>query len=291
MSNQAITWAADIENVSMAEKCLLLILANHANNFHEAYPSWTRILKQTRMSRNTLYKCLVSLQSKGYILKTGDLKRQTFIYRLMIVETYNQPILSTTSTKIDTSEKLSTGTKIDTGTSTKIDTTTSTNFGTWKPKQNPKRNHQAKYVFLDTKTQIKNRLQTLHLTSSEDLVSQILFYIETKAIQEDNLEDNAKFINIACSLVKRNLWKIPNGWNGITSKSIKDEEAEYERKKQIQIIEDGKMARAIASEALSRSQSIAMPELRTKREPGTPISPVASMHLKDILKNLRGAYA
>lgn len=139
----------------------------------------------------------------------------------------------------------------------------------------------------DVQNHLEYLLRSKNLTLSQELISQIVFYVGERT----DYDTVCKLINTSLKLIREKKWNIPSGWNGITSKSIKDEEAEYEHQKQIQIIEDGKMARAIAREVQERAIAIPVAEVRTPPAPKATISPVASSHLKNIMNNLRGAYA
>ncbi len=95
-------------------------------------------------------------------------------------------------------------------------------------------------VFSVIEDLVKHRLGVANIPITEDLVSQILFYLKTKPPAEAE-----KYTNIAVNLVKDKKWNIPNGWEGITSKSIAEKEAAYNRQKEIDFIEDGKAIRAL----------------------------------------------
>ena len=266
MSIDAIRWAWKIQNVTPTEKLILLSFADRAGESHESWPSWKRLELDTCISRKTIHKSLKSLQSKGLMIKTGDKKGQVFIYRLVGVEGREEKKLSTTSSKITTSSNKGTSSKITTGTSSKITTTTSSKITTRNHNKNPKRNPKGKDVFLSTENLVENRFEVADVTPSQDLISQVLFYVKTKPPGEDD-----KWVNIAVSLVKQNRWNIPDGWEGITSKSIKEKEEKYFRDKDIQKIEDEKNAIRLKKEILERG--IIANVVFTREQPQKPHEP------------------
>lgn len=111
--------------LSAAEKCFLLICANFSNDDGRCFPSISRLMEETCLSRNTLIKVRKSLIQKGFLEYTGVYKgKQNQIKEMRLL--YPTEL---TNTKIDTGEKL-TSIKIGMGTSTKIATGTHTKIGT-----------------------------------------------------------------------------------------------------------------------------------------------------------------
>ena len=246
MSNIAIDWAIKIQDLPQTAKALLVVLANRANHNHEAWPSWKTLILETSMDRKTVYKGLITLQSKGYLMKIGSTKGRVCIYRLAGIEQEN---LSTTSPKIGTTQSYPHSPKNGTIHSPNIGTTHSSKNGTQNHNKKPKRNPKAKDVpFLTLEDLVKTRLEVAVVNPPQDLISQVLFYVKSKP-SGDSPE---KWVNIAISVVKKKQWKTPEGWEGITSQSIAKKEEEYFRQKSIQQIEDDKAAIRLNKEILER---------------------------------------
>lgn len=261
MSIDATNWAWSQRDISPSEKLLLLSLADRAGESHEAWPSWRRLMLDTGLDRKTIHKSLTSLQSKGKIMKTGDRKSQVFIYRLIgIVGRDDHEKLSTTSPKNGTGSTLLTSTKNGTGTSTKNGTGTSTKNGTQKHKGNPKRNPNAKPLPFSTPEYLESfvteRVTALRKGYISEYTKQIMYYVEKSRETRDALDS----INIAIALIRKGEWKIPSGFNGITSKSIRQKEETQEAIKSNQQIADGIMTRKIRQEAMARSQHVSSPQ-------------------------------
>ena len=97
------------ENLKANTKILLLVLMTYENKEDGfAYPSHSRLMKETGLSKNTLLKCLNELEEKGYIKRVKE-KGENNKY-------YINSSLKISTTKIDTSYKN------DTTTSRKNDT-------------------------------------------------------------------------------------------------------------------------------------------------------------------------
>ena len=79
MSIDALRWAWKVQDISSAEKLVLLAYSDRANEDHEAYPSWRRLELDTCLDRKTIYKVLQSLQQKGFLMKTGE-KKARFLF-------------------------------------------------------------------------------------------------------------------------------------------------------------------------------------------------------------------
>ena len=109
-------------------KILLLILLSYENKEEGfAYPSHSRLIKETGLSKVTLLKCLDELEEKGYI-KSVKAKGGNNIYCI-------NDNIKNSSTKNSTSEKDS-STKNDTTTSTKNSTLQLLNKNNKKEKTN-----------------------------------------------------------------------------------------------------------------------------------------------------------
>ena len=92
MSNQALglAWRAIIE--SPAQKNVLVVLADHANQDFEAYPSIQTMVDYTAFSERTVRTALRDLEASGWVereeridRKTGRMK--TALYRLIFTDT------------------------------------------------------------------------------------------------------------------------------------------------------------------------------------------------------------
>ena len=248
MSIDATNWAWGLQGLSPSEKLVLLSFADRAGETHEAWPSWSRLLLDTGITRKTLNKVLCSLQEKGHILKTGEKRRQVYVYRLMgITDRHNN--LSTTSGQFNTSGKYSTSGKITTGTSGKMTTSTSGKMTTQNHQLNPKRNPKAEQApdsifFLIQNLSIQDPL-------TQDLCEQVAFYAE-RSIDKQSMEQSVK---VALSLIRINKWKIPSGYKGITSKSIAEKEEQHKTERQAQYTQDAKVMRDIKTKVMGDSIS------------------------------------
>ena len=108
-------------------KILLLVLISYENEKEGySYPSQSRLLKETSLSKATLLKCLNELEGKGYIKRVKEKGENNKYY-----------IASSIKIDTDTSAKNSTTTsaKNDTATSTKISTLKELNKNIKKEKE------------------------------------------------------------------------------------------------------------------------------------------------------------
>lgn len=112
MSNGAITNVLNAPLKSSTHRLILLIIANAANEDWEAWLSWSTLVKQTCLSRNTIPKALNKLRQMGALIDTGKRKGPTksvIVYRL---EQYqNWGTLSSTKNDTPTSTKIGTPTE------------------------------------------------------------------------------------------------------------------------------------------------------------------------------------
>lgn len=120
------------ETLKANTKILLLILLSYENKEEGfAYPSHSRLMKESGLSKATLLKCLNELEEKGYVKRVkakGDNNRY-----------YIDTSIKNSSTKISTSIKNS-STKNDTATSTKNSTLQLLNKNNKKEKEKNKTN-------------------------------------------------------------------------------------------------------------------------------------------------------
>lgn len=295
MSIDAINWVFELQDITSSEKFVLVAIANRSNEKHEAWPSWSRLIHDTRLCRKTLHKTLVSLQRKGYLIKTGDTVKQVTVYKLCGVlskeelvklKSFNKK-LSTTSSNITTSSNSATSSKSTTTTSSKSTTGTSSKSTTQNHQLNHQRNHQADSIFLPIKTQIQNQLIKHELEPTTDIIAQIEFYVDTKP---DQPEDQT--IRVAVNLYKKKKWRIPNGYNGITSQSIIKKEEDYYRQEEAQYQEDGKAYRnviALLPKHAGEDEITPVVNLsdRPSDRPDKPDRKVALQHLSELVSFLK----
>ena len=67
MSVQAITWALDYAASGVAEKVILLVLANYANEFGVSWPSQKTLADQTALGERTVRRVLADMERRGVI--------------------------------------------------------------------------------------------------------------------------------------------------------------------------------------------------------------------------------
>ena len=252
MSIDATNWAWGLQGLSPSEKLVLLSFADRAGETHEAWPSRSRLLLDTGITRKTLNKVLSSLQEKGFIIKTGEKRRQVYVYRLIGVTDRHEK-LSTTSSKITTSPKKTTSSKMTTSTSGKMTTSTSGKMTTQNhhlnPKENPNMRALPDFIFPDIKNLIRERLERHLLPYSKDIAQQIEFYAEKSLAKREAWQS----VDMAIHLLKKNKWKIPSGYKGITSQSIAKKEQDHEADRQQQHIQDAKIMRGIKTKVIGDS--------------------------------------
>ena len=106
-------------------KILLLVLISYENELEGySYPSQTRLIKETGLSKKTLLKCLNELEEKGYIKRVKEKGENNKYY-------------------------ISSSIKIDTTTSSKNDTTTSSKNTTLKELNKNKKEKKENKTDLD----------------------------------------------------------------------------------------------------------------------------------------------
>ena len=88
MSGAAITWAAGHKVGSPAGKAVLLMLANHANERHQCWPSSSALAESTELTKRTVLTQLAHLESLGLITRTArdrdDGSRASDVITLMV---------------------------------------------------------------------------------------------------------------------------------------------------------------------------------------------------------------
>lgn len=125
-------------------------------------------------------------------------------------------------------------------------------------------------VFLDkptVKTHIERTVANRKNQSplDDDIVDQGIYYAY-ESNPDKSFESVNKRINIFLKKVRENNWLIPQGYNDITTQSIRENEEREEQERQAQYRHDGEMFRAVSRAALS---------------------PVAEKSLKQMLKMLK----
>lgn len=244
MSLDATRWAWSIQDITPPEKIVLLSFADRAGEEHTAWPSWSRLMVDTCLSRKTLHKVLLSLQEKGLIIKTGDTIRQVHVYKLLGVIDRQPQKLSTTSSKITPSSKKCTSSKITTTTSSKMTTGTSSKITIQNLSVNLPMNLPGDSSFFNIKKQTQERLEQRNIPYTEEILCQIEYY----AMKHTDQREATESIDIAISLHAKKQWNIPSGYNGITAKSIAEKEAREERDRREQFQEDAVIMRNVLTD-------------------------------------------
>ena len=67
MSVQAITWALDYAASGVAEKVILLVLANYANEYGISWPSQKTLADQAALGERTVRRVLADMEGRGVI--------------------------------------------------------------------------------------------------------------------------------------------------------------------------------------------------------------------------------
>lgn len=70
MSARAMFWALEIETLTPAQKLVLILLANHANEDDICWPSIGRLVKKANLGRATVFRALDELERSGFIIRT-----------------------------------------------------------------------------------------------------------------------------------------------------------------------------------------------------------------------------
>ena len=148
-------------------KILLLVLMSYENEIEGySYPSQTRLLKETSLSKTTLLKCLNELEEKGYIKRVKE-------------KGENNKYYISSSIKIDTD----TSTKNSTTTSAKNDTTTSTKNSTLKELNKNKKEKKENKTNLDKLIEV--------YTGNDLLVEALRDFIKMRKAIKKPLTDRA----------------------------------------------------------------------------------------------------
>lgn len=276
MSIDAINWVFELQDLTPTEKIVLLSFANRSNDkTHIAWPSWSRLIHDTALKRTAIHTSLISLCKKGYLMKTGDKIKQVYVYKIIGVlnkeelkkfksEQKNNKKLSTTSSPNElVRQTYQFAKRTSTSSPNELPLVRQTNI---EPSlESKKESKLGDSIFLPIKTQIQNQLLKHELEVTDDIVGQIEFYVDSKPEQTEE-----QTIRVAVSLHKRGIWKIPNGYNGITSQSIREDEEAQQLAKRNQYQEEVAAFRSISQEAANRE--------------------VAKSHLAGLLSSLKPNY-
>ena len=179
-------------------KILLLVLMSYENEIEGySYPSQTRLLKETSLSKTTLLKCLNELEERGYIKRVKEAGENNKYY-------------ISSSIKIDTDTSI----KNSTTTSAKNDTATSTKNSTLKELNKNKKEKE--------KTNIDKLIEDY--TENDLLVEALKDFIKMRKAIKRPLTDRAMkgILNKLNSYSHDDLEKIEildasimNSWQGI----------------------------------------------------------------------------
>lgn len=298
MSIEAINWVFELQDVTATEKFVLVAIANRANDKHEAWPSWTRLMKDTCLSRKSIYRILDSLIHKGYLIKTGDTIRQVNVYKICgVLSKENLTKLKSINKKLSTTSVTMTPVSPrnqchhDTGTRVTMTPPPVSPRHLEPLIESKKESSGENSIFFDTKAQIKNQLIKHGLEPTEDITAQIEFYVDAKPNQPQD-----QTIRVAVSLHKKGQWKIPNGYQGITSQSIAEKDRKYEEQKKLQYSEEAQAYKNIITQLETRQkgndnrislQSTIIPKFTPEEEAQRE---TAKKHLADILSFLKPSY-
>ena len=136
------------ENLKANTKILLLVIMSYESKEGYSYPSHSRLIKETGLSKSTLIKCLKELEELGYIISeksTGS----------------NNKYFIDSSIKISSS-KSNTSAKNDTGSSTKNDTGVVLNLVHKNKQENKQKNNNSDLeVIVEAYTDNKELKETI----------------------------------------------------------------------------------------------------------------------------------
>ena len=136
------------ENLKANTKILLLVIMSYESKEGYSYPSHSRLIKETGLSKSTLIKCLKELEELGYIIseKAAGNNNKYFI---------------DSSIKISSS-KSNTSTKNDTSSSTKNDTGVVLNLVHKNKQENKQKNNNSDLeVIVEAYTDNKELKETI----------------------------------------------------------------------------------------------------------------------------------
>lgn len=139
---------------------------------------------------------------------------------------------------------------------------------TSKNKEERKKTNNPVSVFLD-KQNVKEYIENVVSNRKDqeplddEVIDQGVYYAYEK--NDDKSFDSVnKRINIFLKKVREGKWLIPQGWNGITSQSIRKEEEEHDKLKKEQYRQDAKIFREIRGAVLSECGAQALGDIFRK---------------------------
>lgn len=81
MSVHVISWVLKNSETALADRLVLIVIADHANaNGENSYPSIPTIARDANLSERQVYRCLKNLESGGHIVATGETRLHTKIW-------------------------------------------------------------------------------------------------------------------------------------------------------------------------------------------------------------------
>ncbi len=284
-------WTLTKKQVSPTEKLLLLSIADRCGENGECWPSIKRLINDTCLDRKAIISSRQALLDKNILSYTGDFMGRTKSVPIMRLNYEQSNPVKKPTTKPKKSYPQSSP---ENGAASKLSspefgTSSSPEFGTPKqsrirdtepnrmnlteePKNNYKEPVSISSFLLTEKTPeeicevIRDRASSKALDElPNDIVQQILFFVMTTKKYEP-----LKAINIAVKKHSEGLWRIPNGYKGITVQSIREEEEMKQIAKRRQYEQEAEAFRNVTREVGSRE--------------------VAKSHLAGLLSSLKPNY-
>jgi hypothetical protein len=117
----------------------------------------------------------------------------------------------------------------------------------------------------DVKTHVENIVSKRGNFIEEEIADQITWYASKYL---GNNSEIKKKVNIALKKVREGKWNIPQGYQGITSQSIREKEEQQSRQKAEQYQQEAKSFQEISKAILSPCASSALAELKKKLASG-----------------------
>lgn len=101
----------------------------------------------------------------------------------------------------------------------------------------------------------------------DDIIDQGIYYA-FEVNKDQSFDSVNKRVNIFLKKVREGQWLIPQGWRGITSQSIREQEEEEQRQKQAQYAQEGRMFREISAAVLSPTGEKTLGDILKKLKSG-----------------------
>jgi DNA-binding MarR family transcriptional regulator len=104
MSSEAVTAVRNLRGLSLAEKCILMMLADHRNwKTGKCFPSAKLLQEESGASSKTFWKAMKSLEAKGYVSRVSGAKGRSNSYELHLeglkpIEAVVEPTLDVAAT-------------------------------------------------------------------------------------------------------------------------------------------------------------------------------------------------